>query len=82
MRVVVGVTPDWHYYLAFLDGIDISNVCFEADEEQGYVKVYIRDSRGGISRDTETGGPAWETRHGVVHIYRKEVNDAITNAKP
>ncbi len=53
-------------YRAFLDGKDVSNQCFEADDELGYVHVYKRNEEGKIYKDGDTA--AWECLRGNVRI--------------
>ena len=48
----------------FLDGVDVSRDCFEADDVEGYVLVYVRDDLGRIT--IQDGWPAWERREGYV----------------
>ena len=68
-HVKVGVTPDVHRWRCFLDGVDVSNDAFEADDEAGWVKRYARDEGGryvvahGLSRQVAT-----ETVHGAVRL--------------
>jgi hypothetical protein len=33
---------------AFLDGVDVSEDCTEADDEQGWVELLVRDKKGHV----------------------------------
>ena len=53
-----------------LDGEEVSNVCFEADEDEGYVKVYLTDEDAHRLRDPNNPNKvAWEKREGEVKIF-------------
>lgn len=56
--------------IVFLDGIDVSRDAYEADDIEGYVKVYIRDSDGRIK--VVNHQPQSETKTGNVVIQLKE----------
>ena len=68
MRVEVGVTPEWSQYRAFLDGVEVTNECFVADEEGGYVMVYVKDASEQFIYKGD--GLGKERRNGVVRIER------------
>ncbi|GAG21536.1 unnamed protein product [marine sediment metagenome] len=53
---------------AWLDDVEVSNDCFEADEEQGYVLVHKRNEAGRLTPDPVTGRPLWERKEGIVRI--------------
>ena len=57
---------------AWLDGVEVTDDCFEADEEKGYVLIYKRNEAGHHFRDPSTDRPAWERKEGTVRIERKE----------
>ncbi len=38
---------------AFLDGVDVSAGCVEADDEQGWVELLVRDKKGHIEVDVD-----------------------------
>lgn len=54
---------------AFLDGVDVSNECFAADDEEGFVLLYKLNGNGRKYRDGDEA--AWERKEGTVRIERK-----------
>ena len=46
MHITVGITPNAQKYRCLLDGVDISDDCFEADSEEGWALCYERDASG------------------------------------
>ena len=68
MRVSVKENQDLLPCKAFLDGTDVSNECFEADEEEGYVVLYKTTENGRKYLDPETDDVAWEREEGHVRI--------------
>jgi len=55
----------------WLDSIEVTHDCFEADEEQGYVLLYKRDETGHLFHDPSGNGAAWERKDGIVRIEVK-----------
>ncbi len=60
----------WTVIEVFLNGVDISDDCYRADDEEGWADCYLLDEAGihYVEFDEETGrmGIASERRHGVV----------------
>lgn len=52
---------------AYLDGVDVSGLCFEADDEAGYVMGYRLNDRETFVRSPE-GELVIFTKHGNVRI--------------
>lgn len=50
----------------YLDGVDISNDCFEADDSEGYALCYLHDGGGRLVRRGNEA--AWERRNGEVRF--------------
>jgi len=61
-----------------LDGEDVTKDCFEADDEEGYVLLYLEDEDGRRLRRPNGSGVAQERRAGRVEIVWKpgESHDA------
>lgn len=70
MRLVSGNIDHCLHYRAFLNGVDVSNDCFYADDDLYEVGLYIRNAKGNWIFDPTTGGPAIELRRGDVQIVR------------
>ena len=68
MRIAVGENPEAFRHRAFLDGVEVTNECFVADEEEGYVHLYLRNKDGRILYTQDRKAFAWERRDGVVRI--------------
>ena len=68
MRVNVRETPDLLPCRAFLGGVDVSDDCFEADDEAGYVLLYKKTPEGRKYRESGTDEAAWERIEGDVRI--------------
>lgn len=68
------VSVKQHFWLApdcqaFLDGVEVSADCIEADEEAGYVVVYSKDAAGKkFSSPTNPNEIARERKEGEVRI--------------
>ena len=60
--------PRAYAYRMTLDGEDLSNECFLADDVTGEVGLYVRDGAGHFHRDKVTCGAAYEFRKGVVAL--------------
>lgn len=56
MQVIVGETPDAQSYRCFLDGQDISDRCYGADDEEGVAWCYKLDDEGHLMRDNAHPG--------------------------
>lgn len=63
-------------YIVTLDGKDISNKCFEADEEEGYVDVYKLNADGKIFV-AKNGRTGQERLHGKVVIKKDQQLKAV-----
>lgn len=74
MFVKVGLTPGSTEYRAFLDGEDVSNVCYEASEEEGYACIYLLNKDG--CKYLKDGMPATERKIGIVKILHKDMPNA------
>jgi hypothetical protein len=55
-------------FRVFLDGNDVSDRCFLADDEQGIVGLYLRDESGHFYRQDDGIGAASEFRRGTVTL--------------
>ena len=67
MRVSMSENPNLaRRCKAFLNGIDVSKDCFEADDDLGYVKVYKKDEDERRYREGDEA--AWERKWGEVRI--------------
>lgn len=53
---------------AFIDDEEITNRCFEADDEAGYALVYKHNAEGKKYRDPNGDGAAWERLEGRIRI--------------
>ncbi len=62
MRVVVGETPDAPSYRCSLNGKDVSERCFAADDAEGWVDLWPRDY-------AQAGGPT-RRHYGRVELWR------------
>ncbi len=67
MRVESGETAG--RYKVLLDGADVSDHCFMADDVTGEVGLWRRNASGDFYLDPETGDPAQEVRRGQVVIH-------------
>lgn len=54
----------------YLDGVDISNDCFELDDKEGYASVFVRDATGNhylvdneVAKATRYGTVVFVPRH-------------------
>ena len=54
----------------YLDGVDISNECFELDDKEGYASVFVRDATGNhylvdneVAKATRYGTVVFVPRH-------------------
>jgi hypothetical protein len=57
----------------YVDGVDVTKRCFEADDEAGYVCLYKVDERGIPLRDIEREELATETIHGrVIIVFNRD----------
>lgn len=54
------------YDRVFLDGVDVTNRCFLADDQEGIVGLYLHDESGHFYRDGD--GAASEFRKGVITL--------------
>lgn len=52
----------------FLDGVDVSNDCFEADDERGYVLTFLTDENGRRLRHPSEDRFATQRLEGQVRI--------------
>ena len=66
MRVSVKDTPELLPCRAFLNGLNVSNQCFEADDHQGYVLVFKLDEDD--HKYAENDEAAWERLEGIVRL--------------
>ena len=75
----------------YLNDIDVSDRCYEADELLGYVMLYRKKAeghffmvnpKGEISTASFTDKPVGVKYRGQVRIIRMEVNDAPADAEP
>ena len=55
----------------FLDGVDVTNDSFEADDIAGYADCYLRDDDGKWMIDKDTGKLVFSRRYGNVLIKWK-----------
>lgn len=53
---------------AWLDGVEVTNHCFEADTGLGRVGLYRTDEQARVIRDPDINGPVEEWRYGVVEL--------------
>ena len=69
MRLQAGDRVDirWKRARVWLDGQDVTNDCFMADDERGEVGLFVRDHSGRTMSD-DYGEPVEEFRSGVVRI--------------
>lgn len=60
--------------IVFLDDIDVSDRCFEADAEEGWVHIYEVDSAGHkvMLLPFGDGQPAWRCEQGDVRVEPRE----------
>jgi len=71
MRVVIGETPDAQRYHCFLDGQDISNRCYAADDEEGTAWCYVRDDAGRLVLNAASPAePLTERLTGTIRLER------------
>ncbi len=52
---------------AFLDGVEVSNDCIEADDKQGWVELLVRDKQGRVKAGFD-GEPLVKQHFGTVVI--------------
>ena len=52
-----------------LDGEDVSNQCFEVDDREGWVRVYVLKEDGKKFYNVTTNSAAWEEKKGEVKIF-------------
>ncbi len=52
---------------AFLDGVEVSNDCIEADDEQGWVELLVRNKQGRVKAGFD-GEPLVKQHFGNVVI--------------
>ena len=57
-------------YHVCLDGVDITDDCFEFHDREGWAKVFRRDANGRHYLDVSGRGAATRTLRGVVTIHR------------
>lgn len=70
LRCDCGCTPrDAYKFGATLDGVDVTNECFMANDVLGMVGLYRRDETGHFYKDWVAGGAASEILHGRVEIW-------------
>ncbi len=70
MKVDVAKTPEAiGKYRVLLDGEDVTDDCFEADDASGWVGIWLTNADGSLRIDG--GEPAFAYRHGRVEITRK-----------
>jgi hypothetical protein len=67
MRVESG--DDSGRYKVLLDGEDVSDYCYMADDQTGEVGLWRRNDAGAFYMDPATNEPAQEVRQGQVVIY-------------
>lgn len=60
------------YCKVYLDGADITNDCFFADEEQGCVRCFARDTSGEKTMTKRLGRWDRYVKHGEVKIVLDE----------
>lgn len=70
MRVDANMDGAGHY-IVFLDDVDISASCFEADDQLGWARCYKTDEQGHIIADPDTHLPIEILRQGSVRIVRR-----------
>ena len=71
MRTNVNEDPSLiRKYHVFLDDMDVSDDAFESDDEEGYVRVYVKD-RHGYPIKTKFPSFRWKTLRGTVRIERR-----------
>lgn len=63
-----------HATLCFLEGSDVTEDCFEANNEEGWASLYVRDGRGLFVDD---GGAVEVTVHGHVE-FKERVDEPMT----
>lgn len=63
-------------YIVTLDGKDVSNKCFEADEKEGYVDCYVLNAEGKIFVN-KSGRVGKERLHGKVKIKKDQQIKAV-----
>jgi sugar lactone lactonase YvrE len=63
-------------YIVTLDGKEVTDRCFEADEEEGYVDLYKLDADGKMFI-TKAGRPGQERLHGKVKIKKDRQLKAV-----
>jgi len=56
-------------YRVLLDGEDVTDDAFEADNDGGWVGMWLTNADGSLRR--EGGEPVYVQRHGRVEIVRK-----------
>jgi hypothetical protein len=71
MRIIA--KRDYGKYLVHIDGRDITNRCYEADDVQGWAKVYVPDEAGYPQLAPDKSALLTETLCGDVVITLREV---------
>lgn len=63
-------------YRVFLDGVNVTNTCYEADTEAGYVRCYLTNEQGEFVVGKDGVHPDQETRYGKVEIVNLKPEQA------
>lgn len=75
MRVDVRMAPKVaQCYRAFLDGVEVTNDCFAADDEEGWVDCYERDPNNNYRFRWHDGKLMPFKRFGLVRLERIAVD--------
>lgn len=56
MHIEVGIDKDAMFYRCFLDGKEISNQCYAADEEKGWADTFVRFPDGRFHEEFRADG--------------------------
>lgn len=59
-------------FTVFLDDVDISASCFEADDGEGWARCYVTNEYGRIVANPDTLLPDEVLRHGKIRIVERE----------
>jgi hypothetical protein len=55
----------------WLDGKEVTSLCFYADPRRGVVRVFVKDEQGQLKKDMERGELARQELRGLVRVKVK-----------